>query len=358
MPTMTQQTPPAGTRQRIFGGVDTHGQTHTAAVVTDAGAMLAARQFPADAAGYRQLTSWLTGHGQLVKIGVEGTGSYGAGLTRHLQAAGHTVIEVNQPDKAVRRRVGKSDPIDAEAAARAALSGRAAAIPKDTTAGVEALRNLRVARNDAIKHRADTQRRLRSMLVTAPEPVKAALAGLTILKLTRKAAAFRPDLTAAAIGDVTAAVKLALASLARTWLNHRDEIHQLDKTILPLVKRLAPHLLARPGVGPDVASRLLVTAGQNAHRLHSEAALAALTGVSPVPASSGKTNRHRLNRGGDRQANNAIWRIAMTRMAHDATTKQTIERHLARGKTKKEAVRILKRAIIRDIYRALRLDMP
>lgn len=354
MTTMTQAPP---LPRSVVGGIDTHAETHTAAVLTVEGVLLETRQFPADEAGYRALTRWLTGHGSVLRIGVEGTSSYGAGLTRHLTAAGHQVVEVNRPDRAVRRRVGKSDPIDAEAAARTALSGHATATPKDTTGQVEALRNLRVARRDAVKHRSDTARRIKSLLVTAPEPIRQQLTGLTMLQLTRKAAAFRPDRTAAKTGDITAAIKVALASLARNWLHHRDEIRDLEAVIRPLVKHLAPHLLALQGVGIDVAGQLLVTAGQNPDRLHSDAALAALCGVSPVPASSGKRTRHRLNRGGDRQGNNAIWRIAMTRMSHDPTTRAYIERLTNNDKTKTEAIRCLKRNLCRQIWRELLLDM-
>lgn len=360
MATMTHPDAPVA----VIGGIDTHSQTHTVAAITTAGAMLGSAQFPADPVGYRKMTSWLTGHGAVTKVGIEGTSSYGAGITRHLQAAGLTVIEVNRPDRALRRRVGKSDPIDAEAAARAVLSGQASAIPKDTTGGVEALRNLRVARRNAIKHRSDAARRIKSLLITAPEPLRQQLTGLTALAMARKAAAFRPDTTAAKTGDPTAAVKVALASLARSWLADRDEIRTLDAVITPLVEHLAPHLLACQGVGTDVAGQLLVTAGQNPHRLHSDAAFAALCGVSPVPASSGKTKRHRLNRGGDRQANNAIWRIAITRMSHDDRTRTYIAKRLDgnnhdrdHGDSKREAIRALKRHLCREIYHQLLLDM-
>lgn len=353
MATMTHPVAPT----MVVGGIDTHSQTHTVAAVTTAGAMLGSTTFPANRDGYRQATAWLAGHGQVVKVGVEGTSSYGAGITRHLQAAGIPVVEVNRPDRATRRRVGKSDPIDAEAAARAVLSGTADATPKDTTGAVEGLRNLRVARRHAVRQQGDAARRIRSLLITAPEELQRHLTGLTMLALARKAAAFRPDIAAAATGDVTAAVKTALASLARTWLAARDEIRTITAITTPLVQRLAPNLLAITGVGTEVAGQLLVTAGQNPHRLHSEPAFAALCGISPIPASSGKTNRHRLNRGGDRQGNNAIWRIAITRMSHDDRTKAYIAKRTAAGDSKREAIRALKRHLTRPIYRALLLDM-
>lgn len=334
---------------RVIGGVDTHSQTHVAAVITDTGALLGSAAFPADGAGYRALTAWLTGHGVVTKIGVEGTGSYGAGLTRHLQTAGLQVVEVNRPDRSLRRRVGKSDPVDAEHAARAVLAGTATTTPKDTTGPVEALRNLRIARRAAVSARSDTTRRIKSLIGTAPEPVRAQLAGLTTSTLLPTLLASRPSRTAAAAGDTTAAVRTALRSLARQWQHLTDEIDDLDQTIDPLVRSINPALLEVFGVGIDVAGQLLVTCGQNPDRLRSDAALAALCGASPVPASSGKTTRHRLNRGGDRHANHALWRIVMTRIAHDPRTRAYVERR-SHHMPKPEIIRCLKRHLCRELW--------
>jgi transposase len=344
---MTTMTHPVGS---VIGGVDTHGQTHTAAAITQAGSMLGTAQFPADAAGYRALTRWLSSHGTLDRVGVEGTGSYGAGLTRHLRTVGINVVEVNRPDRATRRRVGKSDPIDAEHAARAVLAGTATATPKNTTGPVEALRNLRVARRAAISHRADTIRRVKSVIATAPEALRAQLAGMPTRTLMQTLTASRPSTADAAAGDVTAAVKTALRSLARSWQQLTDEITDLDNVITPLVQSINPALLNVFGVGTDVAGQLIVTCGQNPDRLHSDAALAALCGASPVPASTGKTIRHRLNRGGDRHANNALWRIVITRMAHDPRTRDYVTRRAAEQRTPAEIIRCLKRHLCRELW--------
>lgn len=344
MTTMTHDDPP------VIGGIDTHGRTHTVAAITAAGALLDTAQFPADATGYQAVIAWLTGHGDLEQVGIEGTSSYGAGLTRALQSAGITVIEVNRPDRATRRRVGKSDPIDAEHAARAVLAGTATAVPKDTTGPVEALRNLRIARHAAVADRADAIRRIRSIITTAPEPLREQLTGLPTKTLIRRLIASRPDPAATANGDVTAAVRTSLRSIARTWQHADEQTRDLDQVIDPLVRAINPALTDVFGVGPDVAGQLLVTCGQNPDRLHSDAALAALCGISPVPASSGRTNRHRLNRGGDRHANNAIWRIAMTRIAHDPRTRDYITRRTSQGLTKREAIRCLKRHLCRELW--------
>lgn len=284
---------------RVAGGVDTHQDTHTAAAVDTAGRVLGHRQFPATATGYRQLLAWLRGFGTLLVVGVEGTGAYGAGLARHLTGEGVTLLEVDRPDRKTRRFAGKSDPLDAEAAARTALARTRTGVPKDRSGQVEALRNLRVARGSAVGQRAQCQQQIKSLIVTAPEPLRAQLRGLKDLKLIDTCAALRPD--PARIGEPEQAAKQALRALARRHLALSEEIEDLDALIGPLVAQINPELLARTGVGADVAGQLLVTAGQNADRLHSEPAFAMLCGVAPIPASSGKTHRHRLNRGGDRR---------------------------------------------------------
>lgn len=233
-------------------------------------------------------------------MGIEGTGVYGAGLARHLHTAGVAMVEIDRPDRKARRWQGKSDPVDAEAAARAALAAHRTGTPKRRTGQVEALRNLRVARRSAIDQRADVQRQLKSLLVTAPEPLRSQLRGLPTGKLIVACAAARPDPGQAA--DPATATRIALRALARRHQHLCTELAELDKMIIPLVRAVNPTLYALPGVGPDVAGQLLVTIGDNADRMHSEAAFAMLCGVAPLPASSGKTTRHRLNRGGDRQA--------------------------------------------------------
>ena len=335
----------------VTGGVDTHKDSHTAAALDGAGRLLGTAQFPATGAGYGQLLDWLRGFGTLVRVGVEGTGAYGAGLARHLAAAGVEVVEIDRPDRKTRRWQGKSDPVDAEAAARAALAGRRIGVPKDRDGQVEALRSLRVARRGGVQHRADVLKQMKALLVTAPEPVRAELSALTNARLV--AACADADVPADRVGDPAVAVRLALRSLARRVQQLSTEIKELDKVIDRLVRTIAPKLVAVNGVGPDVAGQLLVSAGDNPDRLRSEAAFAMLCGVAPLPASSGKTNRHRLNRGGDRQANAALYRIVLCRLRWDPATRTYVERRTAEGRSKKEIIRCLKRYVAREIYTIL-----
>jgi transposase len=332
----------------VFGGVDTHHDTHTAAALDAAGAMLGCKQFPATAAGYTALLAWLTGLGCLVRVGIEGTSSYGAGLVTVLRAAGICVVEVDRPDRSTRRRQGKSDPLDAEAAARAVLAGRATGVPKGRDGAVECIRVLRIVRSSARDQRADCMRRLKSLLVTAPEGLRARLRGLSDAKLVAGCAALRPD--PADAGTPTTATKIALRRLARRHAALTEEISDLDTLLQPLVEQANPRLLQVHGVGPEVAAQLLTTAGDNPQRLRSDAAFAMLCGAAPLPASSGKTNRHRLNRGGDRQANNALWRIALCRMKTHPSTRAYVTRRTAEGLSKPEIIRCLKRYIAREIY--------
>ncbi|MFC5238296.1 IS110 family transposase [Pseudonocardia zijingensis] len=342
---------PLGAVVEVTGGVDTHRDTHTAAALDGQGRLLGHQQFLATAAGYGALLAWLRSFGRLVLVGVEGTGSYGAELAAHLHQAGVAVVEVDRPDRAARRRDGKSDPLDAEAAARAAQSGRAEGTPKQRGGPVQALAALRVARRSAVDQRADTTRQIKSLIVTAPEAVRAQLRPLTDTQLIRHCATRRPDPTHA--GDPQMATVLALRSLARRHQQLSTEIRQLDKLITPLVRRINPALFAIFGLGPDTAGQLLVTAGDNPDRLRSEAAFAMLCGAAPLPASSGRTDRHRLNRGGDRQANAALYRIVLTRMRHDPRTRAYVERRTADGLSKKEIIRCLKRYLAREVYAAL-----
>lgn len=343
--------PATDSQIQIFGGVDTHSDTHTAAAITAAGTLLGSEQFPATAAGYTALLAWLTSLGTLVRVGIEGASSYGAGLATVLRAAGVCVIEVDRPDRSTRRRSGKSDPIDAEAAARAVLAGRATGAAKTHDGTVECIRVLRIARSSARDQRADCMRRIKSLLVTTPEALRAQLRGLTDTKLVATCAALRPHRSDAT--NPTTATKLALRALARRHAELTKELADLDELIQPLVAQANPALIDVHGVGPEVAAQLLITAGDNPHRLHSEAAFAMLCGVAPLPASSGKTNRHRLNRGGDRQANNALWRIALCRMKTHVPTRDYVARRTTEGLSKPEIIRCLKRYIARDLYRIL-----
>jgi transposase len=344
-------TPNAADPIQIAGGVDTHQDTHTAAVLDGTGRLLGHRTFTATGAGYRALLAWLRSFGAVLVVGVEGTGAYGAGLAEYLRTQGVELVEVDRPDRKTRRSAGKSDPIDAEAAARAALGRVRTGIPKVRDGKVEALRNLRVARRSAVDQRADCQRRIKTMIVTAPDHLRAQLRGLPKRKLLNTCAAMRPDTEH--VADPTQAAKVALRALARRHAALTQEINELDALIEPLVAALNPALLELNGVGPDTAGQLLVTAGENTDRLRSEAAFAMLCGAAPIPASSGKTHRHRLNRGGDRQANAALYRITLCRLRWDPRTQAYMRRRTAQGLSKKDVIRCLKRLIAREIYYVL-----
>lgn len=335
----------------VTGGVDTHKDTHTAAAVDPAGRLLGARQFPATATGYRALVRFLRSFGPLALVGVEGTGVYGAGLARHLAAVGVPVVEIDRTDRKTRRWQGKSDPLDAEAAARAALSRRRTGTPKRGDGQVEALRVLRVARRSAVHQRTDVLRQIKMLIVTAPEQVRAGLHALGDRALLTACADQEPEPARAA--DPAIAVRLALRCLAQRHRRLTEELKQLDALIAPLVAAINPALLDLYGVGVEVAGQLLVTAGDNPRRLRSEAAFAMLCGVAPLPASSGKTNRHRLNRGGDRQANAALYRIVLCRLRWDPRTRAYMQRRTKEGLSKKEIIRCLKRYIAREVYQIL-----
>jgi transposase len=343
MPRIAEQVLP------VTGGVDTHADVHVAAAVDQVGRVLGTQAFPADAAGYQAALAWMSAHGELAKVGVEGTGSYGAGLARYLAACGVEVAEVMRPNRQARRQRGKSDAADAVAAALAALSGEASGVPKSRDGAVESIRALRVARAGAVKARTQAGNQLRDPILTAPEQVRRQLAGLPCQRQVDVAARFRPhDLAGPAEG-----AKAAMASVARRHQQLAAEIARLDAAPGELLARAAPpEFLAKQGVATVVAATLLATAGDNPGRVR-EASFAALCGASPVDASSGKQLRHRLNRGGDRQANSALWTIAMTRLAHDPRTKAYAARRTTEGKTTKEIIRCLKRYIAREIYKTL-----
>ena len=338
----------------VFGGVDTHKDTVHVAAVDAIGRRLADAEFPTTRVGYADALRWLRGHGDLAKVGIEGTGSYGAGIATEFAAASVEVVEVNRPDRAERRRAGKSDPIDAYAAATAAASGRASAIPKDRTAAVESLRVLWVVRAGAVKARTAALNEIDSLLVTAPAPLRESLTGLSKTRRVTVCATWRRGTN---LGDPTVATKNALRRLARRVTDLDTEIADADTELAALTTTHAPHLRAVFGVGPETAATLLVAAGANPHRIATEPAMAMLFGAAPVPASSGRTTRHRLNRGGNRQANRALHTIALTRLRHDPRTRAYRDRHLANGHTKKDAMRSLKRYIARELYPILRATL-
>ena len=341
----------------VIGGVDTHRDTHTAAALDTTGHLHGSATFPATTAGYHQLLTWLRAFGPLEAIGVEGTGAYGAGLARYLHSQAITVYEVNRPSRRTRRTRGKSDPIDAESAARAALARDTDRIstPKHSTGATEAVRALRVARRSAVQARTIIQHQIHALLVNAPEQVRAPLHGLPMSRLISTAAADDPAALTppAGQGDPAAATRLALHHLARRYQHLAGEIAELDTVITGLLEQINPALTALLGVGPDCAGQLLITAGDNPDRLRSQASFAHLCGVAPIPASSGLTHRHRLNRGGDRQANAALYRIVLTRLRFDQRTRDYLARRTGEGLSKKDVIRCLKRYVAREVYTAL-----
>ena len=333
----------------VVGGVDTHLDVHVAAVVDPVGGLLGVESFPTTPAGYHDLAEWLESFGPVERVGVEGTGTYGAGLARHLSASGVAVVEVDRPNRQARRRNGKSDELDAIEAARAALSGRASGMAKAATGNVEALRTLLVAKRSARSIRIKTIGQLRHLVVTAPDDLRGHLGGLSTKALIRQAGALRPRTGS---HPVRHAIKTAIVFLARRVQAINTEIAALDAQIETLVRATAPALLDVYGAGPDTAAILLTAAGDNPGRIRSEAAWAKICGVAPVPAGSGKTNgRHRLNQGGNRQANHALWRIVLTRLGQgDPRTVAYMQRRLAEGRTKPEIIRALKRYVAREIF--------
>ncbi|HYP45631.1 MAG TPA: IS110 family transposase [Propionibacteriaceae bacterium] len=340
---------------RSVGGIDSHKDTVHVAVITGTGRPVADREFPTTEAGYRHAVAWLGEHGPLQAVGVEGTSSYGVGMCAALTTAGVTVIEVNRTRPAERRKRGKTDPLDAYRAARSVLTGEAATDPK--RASVEPLRALNVARRSAVKAQQAAWRQIGALLVNAPAPLRDRLRDLTRTQLLSMLVAARP-------GQVTnpdhADTLYALQSLARRHRDLGEEITALTERLNARTAAANPALMAIKGVGPVVGAQLLITAGDNPDRLRSSASFAALCGTAPIPVSSGRTDRYRLSRGGDRAANAALHQIVTVRMTYDPTTRAYRDTRLARGWTNKAIYRALKRAVAREIHRALigRCDVP
>lgn len=337
--------------RHVSGGVDTHDDVHVVAVLDSAtGRRLDTGSFPTTQAGYTSLHAWMAGFGIVDRVGVESTGSWGAGLTRHLSAAGVEVIEVDRPDRKARRFEGKSDPTDADAAARAVIAGRATGIPKSRDGAVEAIRALEVVYHAATLDRTRAINQFKALIVTAPDGLRhrlrTGLSFTTALGRARRFADTHPD-------SIERETRFALRELSRRIEFLNDQNQRLETRINTLVAAHAPALLGLFGVGPHAAARLLAAAGDNPQRLRSEAAFAKLCGVCPLPASSGKTTRHRLNRGGDRRANNALFTIVLVRMRYHQPTRAYVERRTAEGKTRKEIMRCLKRYVAREVFTAI-----
>jgi len=334
----------------ITGGVDTHADVHVAAALDPIGGLLGVKEFPATAAGYTRLMSWLGGFGTVGLVGIEGTGSYGAGLARHVTAAGVRVVEVDRSDRQDRRRQGKSDSLDAVSAARAAQSGRARGASRGRDGAVEAIRALMVAKRSAAGERTQTINQARALVLTGPDDLRARFTGHTAAALVAELASLRPR-PGSTVGYAT---RIALRELGRRAEFLGDQLDRPGELIVPLVTAHAPGLLALYGIGPDTAALLLIAAGDHPERLRSESARAHLCATAPIPASSGKITRHRLNPGGDRQASHALWRIVITRMSSHPPTRRYVQRRSEEGKSKKEIIRCLKRYVAREVYPHLR----
>lgn len=342
----------------VVVGVDTHQLVHVAAVIDARFARLADREFPATRAGFGELVSWAATYGPVLAVGVESTGSYGAGLTRHLLTHGagaFEVFEVNRPERATRVRHGKSDPLDAYSAAEQVLAGRASGRPKVKTGIVEAIRVIKVPRDAAVKNRTAAYSQLRDLITAASGRLHDDLIGLSGKKRVAKVLAMRPD--PSRVADPDHAVRHALRALARRIAYLDGEIAEADKHLATLVQQACPSLLAMAQVGVQTAAQLAISAGENIDRMRSEASFAKLVGVAPLPASSGKTRRHRLNPGGDRQANSALYMITVGRMGRHEETRAYVERRRAEGLFTPEIIRCLKRHLARSVYRALRTDL-
>ncbi len=331
----------------IIVGVDTHKHTHAAVAITRLGARLGELTIRVGLAGYRELEAWARSLGSVRAFGVEGTGSYGAGLARFLREGGHLVYEVGRPDRRLRQQQGKTDHLDAEGAARAVLGGQATALPKAGTSRVEMIRHLKVARDTAVKARTQAMLTLKAIIVAAPAALREQLEAITgKMALIRHLAALRPG----PLTCTTASAKISLRAIARRWLDLDAEVRSHDAHLEELVEQCAPAMVEAHGIKTGTAAEMLVLVGDNPERIRSEAALAKLCGACPVPASSGKTSRHRLNRGGHRQANAALHRVVVVRMRAHRPTIDYVRRRTAEGKSKREIIRCLKRFVAREIF--------
>jgi transposase len=344
----------------VIGGFDCHSEMHVGAALDPLGRLLGTASFPATPDGYRRATEWLRSFGPIIAVGVESTGSFGAALARVLNEQGLRTIEINQPHRHTRSRRGKTDAIDAEAAARKVLSGEATGAPKDTRGVVEAIRQLTVAREGAVKARTAALCQLGDLLVTAPAAVREQLAVRKSLEGKATLCARLRPARSSARGDLlnpSAAAKAALRSVARRIASLTKEAADLEEQLDRLVAFAAPRTLEQLGLGTQNTAALLIAAGENIGRFNSEASFAHLCAAAPISASSGRTSRHRLNHGGNRQANRALHMTVIVRLRYCPRTRAYMKRRVGEGRTKQEVIRCLKRYVVRDVYRTLRADL-
>lgn len=343
---------PTDPARKVIVGIDTHKYVHVAVALDGLGARLGERHVQANREGYAQLEAWAASLGRICAFGIEGTGSYGVGLASFLRRSGHRIVEVNRGDRRSRRNNGKTDTLDAEAAGRSVLSGAAASVPKSADGTVEMIRQLKIARDTARKARTSAIVTLKAVIVTAPAELRELLEGLTDKALIERCAGFRPG----TMDSTTSSAKHTLRALAKRWLVLDAEIVAHDSVLDELTSAHAPTLRDGFGIGADTAAEVLIVMGDNPDRVRSEAAFAKLCGASPVPASSGTTNRHRLSRGGHRQANAALYRVVIVRMRFHQPTIDYVARRTAEGLSKRDVIRCLKRFLAREIYQRVMVD--
>ena len=341
-------------RSDVIVGVDTHKDQHVAVAIGGHGGPInRPKVIDANNEGYAQLLEWAQSLGDLHVFAVEGCGSYGIGLARFLRRHGHPPVEVARPPRAgERRRSGKSDTIDAEHAARTALANAGGTVtPKLADGQVEAIRLGKIARDTAVKAHTTAIITLKAVLVTADQTLRDELEPLSDHKLV--VACSNLD-GSGDLADPHVAMRHTLAALARRWLDLHEEIKIHSRHLKALTRAAAPQLVDAFGVGLDIAAQMLITAGDNSDRVRSEAAFAKMCGVAPIPTGSGKTSgRHRLNRGGNRQANAALYRAVIVRMRWHAPTIAYVERRTKDGLSKKDIIRCLKRYLARELYQLL-----
>jgi transposase len=330
----------------VVVGVDTHKDTHTAAAVGATGAVLEHLTVPADPAGYRQLIGFGRRH-YATLWAIEGTGSFGAGLTTALLDCCERVVEVDRPQRPARRGGVKSDDIDAVRAARQALAG--VGLSERRRGDREAIRVLLATRAQAVTFRTRAISALHALVTSAPDGLRERLRTLPLGELLQTCAGLR-DSPRRSVEE--SATVLAVRSTARRALACEREAAELEVQLDRLVRRLAPELLGQLGIGPVVAGQV-ITSWSHHGRVRSEAAFAKLGGAAPIEASSGTITRHRLNRSGDRQLNRALHTIVLVRMRQDRATKDYVQRRLAQGKTIRDIKRCLKRYIARQLFRQL-----
>lgn len=340
-------------RNDVIVGVDTHKDQHVAVAIDGLGGLVGEPRFiDANNDGYAELLDWATSLGAVHVFAVEGCGSYGIGLARFLRRHGYPPVEVSRPPRAGARRMsGKSDAIDAEHAARTALANQGVVVPKLADGQVEAIRLVKIARDTAVKAHTTAIITLKAVLVTADQELRDELEPLTDFKLVTACAELDGS---GDLADPAVAMRHTLAALARRWFDLHEEIKAHSKHLEVLTRAAAPQMLDAFGVGLDIAAQMLITAGDNAGRVRNEAAFAKMCGVAPIPTGSGKTSgRHRLNRGGNRQANAALYRAVIVRMRWHEPTIAYVEKRTADGLTKKDIIRCLKRYLARELYQLL-----